>query len=575
MEYSIRIGGQAGQGVVSVGQLLAKTLSRSGFHVFTHQDYMSRIKGGHNFYQIRFSDLPVIASRGRMDVLLALDKDTVDFHCHDLNAGGRIICDTETIAPEFSSTEFLDIPLARITESLGADRIMVNSGTVGAVLGVFDLDIDLLAATIRTTMSGKGEGVIATHCAVARACWEHVQQHYSDLDALKVGGRQTKRQMLINGNQAIGLGALCSGCSFFAAYPMSPATSIMLYLADQVKEQGIIVEQAEDEIAAINLALGASYAGVRAMTATSGGGFALMTEGLSLAGMTETPIVIAEVQRPGPATGLPTRTEQGDLLFVIHGGHGEFPRVVLTPGTPEQAFYLTNKAFHLAEKYQIPVIIQSDQYLADSEWTCSSLDMETLLYQDYRLRDRALQAIPSYKRYARSDNGISPLAVPGASRHLVAVDSDEHDEEGHIIEDAQTRIAMVEKRLTSKMPLIRQEIDPPTYYGDGQEILLIGYGSTYGVIKEAVDHLADRHRIGMLHFSEVCPFPLPEKFDFIALMKQAAFTLCVENNATGQFASLLRQETGFTCSAGINKYDGRPFLLDTLIGEINAHLLGL
>ena len=575
MDYTIRIGGQAGQGVVSIGRLLAKTLSCSGFHVFTHQDYMSRIKGGHNFYQIRFSDLPIGASRGQVDVLLALDKDTIEFHRHDLHTGGRIVCDRETLDRELPGDLFLDVPLARIAGDLGADQIMENSGAVGALLGVFAVDIDLVEAAIRATMPEKGEGVITTHCAVARACWEHVRQHYPDLEALKVEGRQTKRQMLINGNQAIGLGALFSGCSFFAAYPMSPATSIMLYLADQAREQGIVVEQAEDEIAAINMALGASYAGVRAMTATSGGGFALMTEGLSLAGMTETPIVIAEVQRPGPATGLPTRTEQGDLLFVIHGGHGEFPRVVLTPGTPEQAFYLTNKAFHLAEKYQIPVIILSDQYLADSEWTCPPFNTDTLLYQDFRLRDQALQAIPSYKRYAQSDSGISPLAVPGASRHVVAVDSDEHDEEGHIIEDAQTRIAMVEKRLTNKMPVIRKESSPPTYYGNGQEILLIGYGSTYGVMKEAVDHLADRHRIGMLHFAEVCPFPLPEKFDFIALLKQAALTLCVENNATGQFASLLRQETGFTCSAGINKYDGRPFLLDTLTGEINAHLHGL
>ena len=272
--------------------------------------------------------------------------------------------------------------------------------------------------------------------------------------------------MLINGNQAIGLGALLSGCKFFAAYPMTPATSIMNYLAEKAGEYGIIVEQAEDEIAAINMALGASFGGVRAMTATSGGGFALMNEGLSLAGMTETPIVIAEAQRPGPATGLPTRTEQGDLFFVIHGGHGEFPRVVLAPGTPEQAFHLTNKAFHLSEKYQIPVIVLSDQYLGDSEWTFPGFDPDRLHYEDFRLRGPALNALASYKRYAQSDNGVSPLAVPGVSRHLVAVDSDEHDEDGHIIEDSRTRISMVEKRLYHKLPLIREEIAPPSYHGD-------------------------------------------------------------------------------------------------------------
>ena len=576
MEYTIRIGGEAGQGLLSIGSALARIMSRYGFHVFTHQDYMSRIRGGHNFYQIRFSDSPISASRARVDVLLALDKDTIDFHRQDLHAGGRIIYDAAALGTRFADHEFLDIPLAGIIEEKGADQIMANSVAIGAILGVFGLDTDLFAGIVRTTMHKKGEGVIAMNITVAQAGQSYVQQNYPDLDSLKVVKPQAKGQMLITGNQAIGLGALLSGCKFFTAYPMSPSTSIMAYLADQANEHGVIVEQAEDEIAAINMAVGASFAGVRAMTATSGGGFALMTEGLSLAGMTETPIVIAEVQRPGPATGLPTRTEQGDLFFVIHGGHGEFLRVVLTPGTPEQAFHLTNKAFHLAEKYQIPVIIQSDQYLADTEWTFPSLETDSLLYEDFRLRDQALQGMSSYQRYAFNANGISPLAVPGASRHLVAVDSDEHDENGHIIEDAETRIKMVEKRVYQKMPLLRQEISPPTYHGREQaEVLIVGYGSTYGVMREAVDLLGDKHRIGMLHFAEVYPFPLLEKFDFVDLLKQAVITICIENNATGQFATLLWMETGFVCTARINKYDGRPFLLDTLLGEINAHLRGL
>lgn len=573
MEYTIRVGGEAGQGLLSIGSVLAKIMSRSGFHVFTHQDYMSRIRGGHNFYQIRFADFPVAASRDRVDVLLALDRDTIELHRQDLQTGGRIVYDAASLGTQFSGQEFLDIPLARITEEKGADQIMANSVAVGAVLGLFGLDVDQFAVIIRSTMDEKGEGVIATNITLAQAGMDFVEQNYPGIDALKVVTPKSKGQMLINGNQAIGLGALLSGCKFFAAYPMSPSTSIMQYMADKAQEYGIIVEQAEDEIAAINMALGASYGGVRAMTATSGGGFALMTEGVSLAGITETPVVIAEVQRPGPATGLPTRTEQGDLFFVLHGGHGEFPRVVLTPGTPEQAFHLSNKAFHLAEKYQIPVIIQSDQYLADSEWTFPDFDTEHLQNEDFRLRDQVLQGMSSYKRYAQSDNGISPLAVPGASRHLVAVDSDEHDEDGHIIEDAPTRIAMVEKRLHQKMPLIRQEIAPPTYIGHQQAAaVLVGYGSTLGVLQEVYALLGEKQRIGLLHFTEVWPFPLLEKFDYVALLKQAALTICVENNATGQFVKLMRMETGFECSARINKYDGRPFLVDTLLGEINEHL---
>ena len=576
MDYTIRVGGEAGQGLLSIGNALAKILSRLGFHVFTHQDYMSRIRGGHNFYQIRFADFPVAASRDRLDVLLALDKDTIDFHHQHLKDGGKVVYDAAALGSKFSGPEYLDVPFVGITEEKGADAIMANSVAIGAILGLFGLDTELFAEIIKVTMHKKGEGVIATNIMVANAGLEYLRQHYADLDSLQAVKPLTPGQMLINGNEAIGLGALLSGCKFFAAYPMSPSTSIMQFLAAKAERYGLIVEQAEDEIAAINLALGASYGGVRAMTATSGGGFALMNEGLSLAGITETPVVIAEVQRPGPATGLPTRTEQGDLLFVIHSGHGEFPRVVLTPGTPEQAMQLTNKAFHLAEKYQIPVIVQSDQYLADSEWTFPSLATEDLLKEDFRLRGQPHAGEPPYHRYALTETGVSPLAVPGASRRLVVVDSDEHDTEGHIIEDGETRRLMVEKRISRKLPLLRQEIAPPTYHGAVQAaVILVGYGSTHGVLKEAMELLSPNHRIGMLHFSEVWPFPLVERFNYVALLKQAWVTICVENNATGQFATLLKMETGFACSARINKYDGRPFMVDTIIGEINAHLRGL
>ena len=382
-----------------------------------------------------------------------------------------------------------------------------------------------------------------------------------------------KPRMLIAGIDSIGLGAVASGCKFYSAYPMTPSTGIMNYIAGKGKEYGIIVEQAEDEIAAINMALGASFAGVRAMTGTAGGGFALMVEGLSLAGMTETPIVIALGQRPAPATGFPTRTEQADLNFALYTSHGEFPRVIFAPGTPEQAFYLTNKAFDLAEKYQIPVIIMFDTYLSDSEWTFEGFDVSKLRNTEYRLRGEAMEKLSEYKRHALTESGVSPLAIPGESKNLVVTDSDEHDEEGHIVEDAETRIKMVNKRLFKKLPLIRQEIEPPVLYGDSKpDIVVVGWGSNYGVMRECVDTLSKNVKIAMLHFSEIYPFPSMDKFDYMKILNNAKLTICIENNATGQFARLMRAETGFEFKASINRFDGRPFLLEELLEEIDANI---
>jgi len=352
---------------------------------------------------------------------------------------------------------------------------------------------------------------------------------------------------------------------------MTPSTGIMNYLAGKAKDYGVVVEQAEDEIAAINMALGASFAGVRAMTASSGGGFALMVEGLSLAAMTETPIVIGLGQRPGPATGLPTRTEQGELQFALYTAHGEFPRIIFAPGDPEQAFHLTNKAFDLSEKYQVPAFVIFDQYLADTQWSHAGFDLDRLVYTDYRLRADALTGLSEYKRHAYSATGISPMAVPGDSRHVVVTDSDEHDEDGHLIEDAETRVKMIDKRLFRKIPLIKKEIAPPLFYGDADpEIVLVGWGSTYGVIKEAVGELSGEEKIAMLHFSEIFPFPDTDVFDYLSLLRNAGKTLCIEQNATSQFARLMKAETGFEFSALINRYDGRPFTVEALLGELRG-----
>lgn len=574
MDYSIKIGGEAGQGIQTIGGTLAKAFSRSGYHVFTHQDYESRIRGGHNFFQIRFSENPLTASRDRVDILVALDKESIVCHENELTETGLIIYDSSILKQKHEKKHFLDIPFINLAIEHGGSKIMGNTAAVGAVLGMLGLNTRILEAIITDAFKKKGDEVIQGNIRTAVAGHDFALKHCQE--CAFSAAPESEPKMLIAGNEAIGFGAIASGCRFYSAYPMTPSTGIMNYIADKEKDYRIIVEQAEDEIAAINMALGASFAGVRAMTGTSGGGFALMVEGLSLAGVTETPIVIALAQRPGPATGLPTRTEQGDLNFALYTAHGEVPRVIFAPGTPEQAFYLTNKAFGITEKYQIPVIILTDQYLADSQWTFEKFDLNRIHYSDQRLRGNALEKFSEYKRHAFTDNGVSPLGVPGDSKHLVVTDSDEHDEEGHIIEDAETRKKMVEKRLFKKLPLLQQEIESPAVYGNNHpDIVLVGWGSTYGVMKEAVDTLSGNKNIAMLHFTEIYPFPLREKFDYLNMLNNAKLSVCIENNATGQFARLMRTETGYEFKAKINRYDGRPFTLDSLLGELDGYITGL
>jgi 2-oxoglutarate ferredoxin oxidoreductase subunit alpha len=575
MDYSIKISGEAGQGIQTVGGTLARLFARAGYHVFTHQDYESRVRGGNNFYQIRLSDRPVTASRDRIDILVSLNKEGISRYENELSENGIIVYDSLALKQKHEGHNFLDVPFVKLAMEYGGNKIMANTVATGSVLGILGMKLNILHEIITDTFRKKGEDTVKGNIHAAAAGHDFAVRNCEQCSfAAGEGGRSPMpAKMLIAGNEAIGLGAIASGLKFYSAYPMTPSTGIMNYIAGKEKEHGIIVEQAEDEISAINMALGASFAGVRAMTGTSGGGFALMSEGLSLAGMTETPVVIALAQRPGPATGFPTRTEQSDLQFALYTAHGEFPRIIFAPGTPKQALYLTNKAFDLAEKYQIPVIIITDQYLADSQWTYEGLDLSGIKYTDYRLRGSEFENLSEYKRYAFTDTGITLLGVPGDSRHLVVTDSDEHDEEGHIVEDAETRIKMLDKRLFKKSPLIREEIAPPVIYGNNQpDIVLVGWGSTYGIIREAVDMLSQANSIAMLHFSEIYPFPGIDKFDYLSILRNAAISICIENNATGQFARLVRSETGYEFKVKINKYDGRPFTLDSLLGELNAFI---
>ncbi len=569
MDYSIKIGGEAGQGIQTIGGTLARIFARAGYYVFSHQDYESRIRGGHNFYQIRISDRPVIAPKKDIHILVAFDIESIILHERELSQNGQVLYDSTFLKQKFDKPRFVDIPLFELAMTYGGSKIMANTVATGAVIGMLGKKPDIMYELIKEAFKKKGQDVIEANIKSAKAGYEYAKEKC--LTCSFMVSEFSSPKMVISGNEAIGAGAIASGLKFYSAYPMTPSTGILNFVSENAKEFGIVVEQAEDEIAAINMAIGASFAGVRAMTGTSGGGFALMVESVSLAGITETPLVIALAQRPGPATGLPTRTEQADLLFALFAGHGEFPKILFAPGTPEQAFYLTNKAFDMAEKYQVTVIILTDQYLADSQFSYEGFDLKKLVYKNYRLGESELNAITSYKRHAFTETGISQLAIPGKSRHLVVTDSDEHDEDGHLIEDAQTRVKMVEKRLFKKLPLIRKEISPPLLYGDrNPDVLLICWGSIYGIIKEVVEELSDSKKVAMLHFSEL--YPLPEEQSWIEIIKNTPIVINIEQNATRQFAKLLRMETGLEIKKHINRYDGRPFTVDELKERVYAYI---
>jgi 2-oxoglutarate ferredoxin oxidoreductase subunit alpha len=570
MDYTIKICGEAVQGIQTIGEVLSLVFARAGYHVFTSQDYESRVRGGHNFYQIRVSNERVLSSREEVDIVVSLDRIGIELHKPELSEYGILAFDSETLKQEPEGASMVDVPFKKLAIEEGGNPLMSNTVATGAVLGMLGKEslMPILENILKERFSKKGDAIVDGNVKSARAGFDYAKQHCKECRFLP-GDPSDNPKILMSGQEAAALGALASGCKFYSAYPMTPSTGIMNHIASRAVQHDVIVEQAEDEIAAINMALGASFSGVRAATGSSGGGFALMVEGLSLCGMTETPLVIFEVQRPGPATGLPTRTEQADLLFVLFTGHGEFPRVVFAPGSPEQLIFLTNKAFELTEKYQIPVFVMFDQYLSDSQWTYDEINTSGLIYNDYRSRGEPPGENEPYRRHALTDSGVSPLAVPGDSHRLVVTDSDEHDEEGHIIEDGDTRDRMVDKRVFRKLNDIKKELSPPIRYGEEKpDVLLVGWGSTYGVLKESVDALnAKGIKSAMFLFNEI--YPLPDG-DYIGELKNAKSAVCVEGNATGQFASLVRMQTGFEFHEIITRYDGRPFTVEYILNRLGT-----
>ncbi len=536
--YNLLIGGAAGQGVDTTAAILEKLLKRAGCGVFTCRDFMSRIRGGHNFSLIRFGAEEVVSHSLILDGIIALDEMTAVLHRDELKTDGFIFCDSSF---HIDDPRAIKASIDDMAKELGNNRVSASIA-IGAVLKLFSMDLDHIEDIFHRVLDEK---YVDVNLKAVKAGYDIAENHYPRPEGC------FKDRMILTGSNAVALGAVAAGLKFYSAYPMSPSTPIMEYLASKSKETGVVVEQAEDEIAAINMAIGASYAGARSMTGTSGGGFSLMVEALGLAGMTEIPLVVANAQRPGPATGLPTRTEQGDLKFMISAAQGEFPRMVIAPRTHKDAFYQTIRAFDLAEKYQIPVILLYDQYLGDASATVEPFDISRVAVAE---TDGHIDV--EYLRYRYTETGISPRMIPGKSEHLVAIDSDEHDEAGRITESAEVRTKMVDKRM-KKLELIKQELLEPEFLGpESFDTLLIGWGSMYGPLSEAVELLNGRNdgKYAALVFGDV--FPLPQRM----LKEKAAKAksiINVEQNATGQLAGVIREYSGIVCSGSILKYDGR------------------
>ncbi len=549
---NILIGGEAGQGLVTLGQLLARCLVRSGYRIVVTQAYQSRIRGGHNTFTIRTGSEEIQAPKRAVDLLISMNEETVRRH------GGRLAERGVTIVDE--SVELICDTCIRVPFRELAEPRFFNVAALGVAGCILGLKQELICTLLDELFAKKKPEMMEKNGQVLdRAYQWAASQGTNHLELPRL--EDPPQRWMLNGNEAVAFGAISAGVRFCAYYPMTPSTSIPMTLIATAKETGVLVEQGEDEIAVINMALGASFAGAPSMVATSGGGFALMVEGVSLAGMTETPIVIVVAQRPGPATGLPTRTEQGDLEMVLHAGHGEFPRAILAPGSVEECFHLTRKAFELAERYQGPVFILTDQFLADSYRAVDPIDVEALspVEAGYVSGD-----VPSpYKRFAMTSDEISPRLLPGRTNHLVVADSDEHDEAGHITEDLVLRNRMVEKRL-KKMEGLLREVVPPDYEGTAlPELLFVSWGSTKGAVSEAAARLREAGRdVATLHFSQLWPL-IPGQF--LGKLEGAQEVVAVEGNATGQFSRILRGETGFDIQRVILRYDGLPITPDYIL----------
>ncbi len=575
-ELSFIVGGAAGLGIKTAGLIFARLCSRAGWHVYGNVEYPSIIRGDHNSYQVMVSEKRVFGHIRALNILLALDDLSIELHKDEIRPGGAVIYDVNKSKADRGELEeqevlLVGLPFQSMIKEVGGGQRLLNTVGVGATMGLLHFDFDAIAVTLEDTFARHGESVLKQNLDVARRAYDAAAEGFADRFDVTLQRRDAPKRMLLTGNEALAMGAIKAGVKFYAGYPMTPSSSILNYMAAREREYGLVVKHAEDEISAVGMALGAAFAGLRSMTATSGGGFCLMCEFVGLAGMTETPLVIVESQRPGPSTGLPTRTEQGDLKFVLSASQDEFPRIVIAPGDPEESFRLTFEAFNLAEKYQTPVIILMDKHLSESTWTYEPFNCAGMTIDRGELLDEsALASMKEYRRYALTESGISPMVHPGTPGGVFCATSDEHDERGDICEEENVRSRMVEKRLRKIKSLDVSECGWRLHGDSDADLMIVGWGSTTSAIHGAMDLLAeDGTRISFLQVIYMNPFPSEQVADVLTKARRA---VVVENNATAQLADVIRENTGIKIDDAILKYSGRQWLVDELADQIRRRL---
>jgi len=561
-DVAIVISGEAGQGLQTMEKLLSRMAKLNGFHVFTASEFMSRIRGGNNSSLIRISSNRVNAAVSRMDIFIPLNPDAIARFTGRITRETIVFADTANIEPEYRSSGFRvrGMPYADISRECGGGKCL-NIVITGFLCGLLGMSEEILLDEVRKRLGKLDEESVQKNIAAAKQGFAAGRKETIDGD-LRISLKSSdavKNELLMDGTSAVGIGALAGGCNFMASYPMSPSSNLLVFMAEKAADFELAVEQAEDEIGAVNMACGSWYAGGRAMVTTSGGGFSLMTEGLSLAGCTETPLVIHLAQRPGPATGLPTRTEQGDLNLALYAGHGDFPRILYAPGDFAEAVDLSCRAFTMADKYQVPVFLLTDQYFLDSSYNVENIDRGALTAERHMVKTEA-----DYKRYRITGSGISPRGIPGWGEGIVRLDSDEHTEDGFITEDFAVRKSMVEKRLRKLDGLGDDGVPPRLIGGSDYRVLLVGWGSTYAIVREAL-RVSGATGISFLHFSQVHPIP-PQTAGYLSKAKKL---IMIENNATGQFGRLIEASTGFRFAKWILKYEGQQFTVEDIVNALS------
>jgi len=564
-----KIGGEAGFGIMTTGLAFSKIVSRLGYQMFDYIEYPSLIRGGHNAYEVVVSDDRVGSSPGSIDFLVCLNKQTFELHKDQLSDNAFIIYDKDEFIPETKST-LIHVPFKKILFSLKGQQIMKNTIALGASLALLGTDLKIFNELISQQFRRKGEDVIKFNEQFAEKGYAYIIEHYKENIQQVLLPLNSESQLVMTGNEAFSLGAVIADCRMYVAYPMTPSSSVLTTLAAWQKTSRMVVRHAEDEISVINTALGGSFAGVRSAVGTSGGGFALMVESVSYAGIAEIPLVIFISQRPGPATGMPTWTEQGDLLFTVFAGHGEFPKIVLAPGDMEEMVGLTTEAFNLADIYQIPVIIMSDMYLSESHSNIKESFVTDLIknYQVNRGKTITQTNTTPYLRYSDSSDGISPRLIPGVAGSFYQANSYEHFEDGHTTESAEERIKQVDKRARKIRTYFNNDFKTPMIYGNFNEaeVVFVSWGSNKGVILDVQKKLRSRVKTAYIHFTHVYPL---KKEAVIPLLNQDKRYVLIENNAEGQFGKLLQMELGISFSETILRYDGRAVSQQEIINKVN------